>query len=204
MIVAHPDDETLWAGGMILSHPLWKWHIVTLCRAGDPDRAPRFSRALREFGATGNMADLDDGPGQIPLDEDEVRRTIRELLPSRHFDLILSHNPAGEYTRHRRHEEVARAVISLWHAGQLSAAELWTFAYEDGGRRYLPKPMEAASIYHVLPEDIWRAKYRIITETYGFPPDGFEAQTTPHAEAFWQFTSPRDAQAWLERGGVLS
>ena len=25
MIVAHPDDETLWAGGTILKHPEWHW-----------------------------------------------------------------------------------------------------------------------------------------------------------------------------------
>jgi LmbE family N-acetylglucosaminyl deacetylase len=24
IIVAHPDDETLWAGGTILNHPYWR------------------------------------------------------------------------------------------------------------------------------------------------------------------------------------
>ena len=23
VVVAHPDDETLWAGGLLLSHPEW-------------------------------------------------------------------------------------------------------------------------------------------------------------------------------------
>jgi LmbE family N-acetylglucosaminyl deacetylase len=27
VIIAHPDDETLWAGGIILSHPSWLWFI---------------------------------------------------------------------------------------------------------------------------------------------------------------------------------
>ena len=38
VIVAHPDDETLWAGGTILMHPETHWTILTLCRTSDPDR----------------------------------------------------------------------------------------------------------------------------------------------------------------------
>ena len=66
------------------------------------------------------MGDLDDGPEQKPLDENEVERAILELLPPKHFDLIISHNPAGEYTRHIRHEEAGKAVINLWNAGKIS------------------------------------------------------------------------------------
>ena len=46
VVVAHPDDETLWAGGLLLGHPEWSPFIVTLCRGQDPDRAPKFQRAL--------------------------------------------------------------------------------------------------------------------------------------------------------------
>ncbi len=201
MVVAHPDDETIWAGGTILSHPSWKWHIVTVCRASDIDRAPRFFRALHDLGVTGKMGDLDDGPEQNPLDQGELERTILELLPSRRFELVITHNPTGEYTRHRRHEEVSKAVISLWNAGRLSADELWTFAYEDGNKSYLPRPVEAAPLYGALPEPIWQRKCELITGIYGFPPDGFEARTTPRAEAFWRFTRPAEARAWLYKGG---
>ncbi len=201
VVVAHPDDETLWAGGTILSHPSWSWYIVTLCRASDPDRAPKFLRAMQNLGGVGKLGDLDDGPEQAPLGEGDVQAAILELLPSRHFDIVISHNPTGEYTRHLRHEEVSRAIISLWRARLLSTEELWLFAYEDGGKRYLPKPIASASMYQVLPESIWKEKYRIITGTYGFPPEGFEAQTTPHAEAFWRFTNSAEAKDWLEQRG---
>ena len=73
VIVAHPDDETLWAGGTILSQPAWNWFIATLCRASDGDRAPRFFQALKAFGANGKMSDLDDGPNQDPLAEEEIQ-----------------------------------------------------------------------------------------------------------------------------------
>jgi LmbE family N-acetylglucosaminyl deacetylase len=201
VIVAHPDDETLWVGGTILSHPSWNWHIAVLCRASDGDRAPKFFQAQQILGATGKMGDLDDDPEQRPLDENDVQRMIQTLLPQQHFDLIISHDPTGEYTRHIRHEETSRAVITLWQAGQLSTDELWTFAYEDGGNHYLPRPIKMAPIYNVLPEQTWRKKYRIITKTYGFGQDSFEAQTTPQAESFWQFFSAAAAQDWLHHGG---
>jgi LmbE family N-acetylglucosaminyl deacetylase len=203
VIVAHPDDETLWAGGTILSHPLWQCFIVCLCRGDDTERAPKFYNALKVFKSEGIMGDLDDGSEQKPLHGKVVEQAILDLLPLKHFDLIISHNPSGEYTRHIRHEEAGKAVIKLWQAGKISARELWTFAYEDGGREYYPRPVEKAAIYRTLTKRIWLRKYNIITETYGFEKDSFEAETTPRAESFWQFTDPYDAKKWFNNEGVL-
>jgi LmbE family N-acetylglucosaminyl deacetylase len=199
VIVAHPDDETLWVGGTILSHPSWKWFIVCLCRGSDNDRAPKFLKTLEILGAKGIMGDLDDGPEQKPLDENDMENTMLRLLPDRHFDLIISHNPNGEYTRHIRHEETGKAVIKLWHSGKISADELWTFAYEDGNKKYYPKSIEKATVCHTLTEKIWQHKYEIITEIYRFTKSSFEAETTPRTESFWQFTNPIDAQKWLKQ-----
>jgi LmbE family N-acetylglucosaminyl deacetylase len=201
VIVAHPDDETLWAGGTILKNPFWEWIIITLCRADDPDRAPRFHSVLEMFHAKGNMGYLDDGPEQNPLDENLVKTAVLQLLPDRHFDIIITHDPAGEYTRHLRHEETSRAVIDLWYDKKISAHELRTFAYEDGGKAYLPQPIKNADLFFELPKKIWHRKYQIITEIYGFNTQSFEAQTTPHAEAFWQFSSPDLARQWLKKRG---
>ncbi len=202
VIVAHPDDETLWTGGTILSHPSWNVFVMTLCRASDTNRAPKFFKALTVLRAQGKMGDLDDNPEQKPLDENEIQETILELLPKKHFDIIISHNPDGEYTKHLRHEEVSKAVIKLWNAGTISATELWTFAYEDGDKRYYPKPIETATIYHKLTKRIWLRKYSIITEIYGFEKESFEAKTTPRAEAFWKFSNSYDARQWLKNRGI--
>jgi LmbE family N-acetylglucosaminyl deacetylase len=199
VIVAHPDDETLWAGGTILTHPSWNPFIVCLCRANDADRAPRFHEALTIYKAKGAMGDVDDGPDQKPMDENQVEQAILELLPAgKLFDLIISHHPAGEYTRHRRHEETSRAVIKLWQAESISADELWTFAYEDGSKKYYPKPIKSASVFIKLKPEIVRKKYQLITETYGFAADSWEARTTPSAEAFQPFTNPLDAKQFLD------
>lgn len=197
VIVAHPDDETLWAGGTILSHPSWKCFIVCLSRQNDTDRAPKFYKALEILKSEGIMGDLDDGPEQNPLDEEEVQRVILELTPKKHFDLIISHNPSGEYTRHKRHEEVGKAVINLWHKGKISANKLWSFNYEDGNRAFYPRAVANADVFHTLTNSVWVRKYKLITEIYGFDKKSWEAETTPKAEAFCQFTNPNEAKRWL-------
>jgi len=187
VIVAHPDDETLWAGGTMLLHPESHWTIITLCRGNDPDRAPRFARAIERLNATGMMGDLDDGPEQSPLQARQVQNTIAESLPSGTFDLVITHGLWGEYTRHLRHEETGKAVFALWNEGRLTAKQVWRFAYEDGNGRYSPKAIQEADLRIRLPNEIWQEKYDIITRIYGFEPDSFEAKATPREEAFWCF-----------------
>jgi len=193
VIVAHPDDETLWAGGTILSHPNHKWFVVCLCRASDVERATRFYETLKQLKATGIMGDLDDGPNQKPLDEKVVETQILRLIPTTDYDLIMTHNSTGEYTRHLRHEEINKAVVTLWQKEKITCNELWTFAYEDGNKAYFPQAIESANIVEVLSKKIWEKKYKIITETYDFKKDSWEAETTPKTEAFWKFNSAYDA-----------
>jgi len=202
IIVAHPDDETLWAGGTIIGHPSWKCFIVCLCRQSDAERAAKFYEALKILKSDGIMGDMDDGPDQKPLNENEVQQLILELLPPVHYDLVVSHNPSGEYTRHIRHEEVSKAVINLWHSGKISAGELRTFAYEDNNKAYFPRPDRNAPVYQILTKSNWLKKYSLITETYGFEKTSWEAQTTPKAEAFWQFTDPAEAIRWIDKTGA--
>ena len=196
IMVAHPDDETLWGGGVILRHPRWRCRIWTLCRASDPDRAPKYRAVLQRLGAEGKMADLDDGPDQHPLPETDVERTIAQLAGRERYDLFITHAPWGEYTRHLRHNETSRAVTALWSQGELCARELWMFAYEDGGRAYLPRAREDADVVETLPPEVWREKYRIMHEIYGFTADSWEARATPRVEAFQRFAAPAELPYW--------
>lgn len=201
IIVAHPDDETLWAGGTILNNLSWDCFIISLCRKNDTDRAPKFDAVLKILNADGIMGDLDDGPEQKPLAEAEVENAILALLPSTHLDLIITHSINGEYTRHRRHEEIGKAVINLWHSGKLTTNELWAFAYEDGGRTYYPTPIANAPVHYKLLPEQWEMKYNIITKTYGFKKNSWEAQATPKEEAYWQFFNADHAHKWLVNEG---
>lgn len=199
MLVAHPDDETLWAGGTLLMQASWSTFVVSACRASDADRAPKFARVLAGLNARGSMADLDDGPEQLPLADDSVEGALLEALPASHYDRILTHSPLGEYTRHLRHEEVARAVLRLWERGKLSASELWLFAYEDGAGQYLPRAILAADRVTELPSEVWARKRQLVVEGYGFAEASWEARVTPRNEAFFCLSSPSEAAGWLRR-----
>jgi LmbE family N-acetylglucosaminyl deacetylase len=185
VIVAHPDDETLWAGGTLLMHPDSCWTIVALTHKGDPDRASRFHKAMESYVAKGILGDLDDGPEQKPLRTVDVEDAIMDLLPSHRYDLILTHSLWGEYTRNRRHEEVAKAVMALRDSQRISTGDLWMFAYEDDGGKHLPRPAASSDICIRLPQDTWQRKYEVLTHVYGYAPDSFEARTTPKEETFW-------------------
>jgi LmbE family N-acetylglucosaminyl deacetylase len=202
VIVAHPDDETLWMGGTMLMHSEWTFEVYTLCRASDPDRAPKFYRAISVYGASGRMADLDDGSSQQPLSDGDVQKTILEFLERRQFDRIITHGLRGEYTRHLRHEEVSRAVVSLWVEGKIHSDALWFFAYTDGDGEFLPRAATDSHLIFRLPEAVWKEKYRVITDVYGFAPESWEARTTPKIEAFRCFDSPSQLKKWIKYEGI--
>jgi LmbE family N-acetylglucosaminyl deacetylase len=202
VVVAHPDDEILWCGGLILEHRNWDWKVVTLCRSSDPDRAPRFRSAMEFLNARGVMGDLDDGPRQEPLPLALIGNAVETLLPNVRYDLLLTHGPQGEYTRHRRHEECCRAVLALWEAGRIRADALWLFAYDDSCGAQLPHPRGDADRRNALSEPTWREKHPAMTKIYGFTPDSWEARTTPRVEAFACFSRPAEAAEYVAANTV--
>lgn len=199
IIVAHPDDEILWAGGIILNNPQWNFFINSLCRKNDENRSSKFYKVLKILNAQGIMGNLDDEPEQKPLNTLEVEQKILDSLPNKHFDLIITHSPFGEYTKHLRHEEVGKAVIMLWNKGKIATNKLWVFAYEDGNKKYFPKAIENTPYFETLKKEIWIKKYNLITDTYGFEKNSWEAKTTPKAEAFWVFNNQNDAIKFLNK-----
>ncbi len=197
-IVAHPDDETLWAGGTIMSHPSWKCFIVSVFKGKFPESSTNFYKALKSLKAEGVIGNLDDENGMKQTDVKKIKQEILKLLPHKHFDMILSHNPSGEFRKNPDNEEaVGRAVIKLWNSGKIAADQLWNFAYEAGCSEYYPEAVNPASFYQLLKKEIWLKKYKIITETYGFNKKSWEAETTPRAEAFWKTANFSDARKWL-------
>ena len=191
VVVAHPAEETLWAGGTILLHPESKWTVVAVSGKNGPVTAERFDRAMDALGASGLRGEVPDTTDHSFRAARQLQKAILDLLPVARFDLVITHGPWEEYTRHRNHEDVGKAVFALWENDMLLTRQVWRFAYEDGGGKYLPRFVPDADQLRWLPEQTWKRKYEILTDIYGYSPDSFEAKTTPRQESFWCFVRQR-------------
>ena len=187
IIVSHPDEETLWAGGTILSHPLWNCFVVCLSKANDPELAPRFYNALKVLKAEGVMGNLDEIADYKSINEKELERSIVQLLPNTRFDLIITHNSVGENPNNQQHEAVNKTVIKLWEDGIIAADELWTFANGEENMEHYTKPIEEPEVQQELSKHIWSRKYNIITRIFGYNEKSWQARTTPSTETFWKY-----------------
>lgn len=130
VIVAHPDDEIIWIGGMLIRNSLfkrnWDLTIISLCRKDDKDRAPKFFKVCEILNARGFISDLEDEKlNEVSLSE--IINRINEFS-EKDYDYILTHGENGEYG-HIRHMETHRAVKQMLNNGLINSKKIFFFAY---------------------------------------------------------------------------
>ena len=184
IIVAHPDDEIIWAGGFVLQHQDYNWNVLALCRANDPDREPKFQRVCDLISADGTISDLDDSSPWQQIDpHSEIGGRVLEHFGNREWDLVLTHGPNGEYG-HERHRQTHQAVAALVEGGELRTERLWTFAYEAASPAGDCHPAPWADFTVDLSPEEFAEKKHIVRDEYGYPEDGFEVRACISPEAF--------------------
>lgn len=187
VVVAHPGDETLWAGGTIMMYPEIEWTVLALFGQEDPKRISKFHKAVSRLGAKGIMGHLDEGPENALIDMYELQFAILELLPVNSYDLIVTHGSEAEFIKHRRYEETGQAVASMFKNGMLTADHLWRFAYEEGIGKNLIDPSADADQSFKVSRKVWKCKKNIMARGYGFNDDSLTTKAVPQKEAYGLF-----------------
>jgi LmbE family N-acetylglucosaminyl deacetylase len=104
VVVAHPDDETLWCGGLMIRYP-GDWTVICCSTPKrDPIRAQKFHAACIELGAAKSTIYWRTETRNEPLLD--LDAAIGDLS---RFDLVVTHNKEGEYG-HPHHKQVHQYV----------------------------------------------------------------------------------------------
>jgi len=181
VIVAHPDDETIWMGGTLLRNcKKWNLTIISLCRRDDKDRAPKFARVCKIYNAKSFMSDLEDEELK-DIETSEVKERIPRAIRSRSWDTIYTHGKNGEYG-HKRHIVVHNAVEEMIKDKTLKAKKIFFFAYHSNGRFAYPNA-RADKFINLRDVELVRKK-DVIKNVYGFDGKSFEVICARKTESF--------------------
>ena len=179
IIVAHPDDETIWMGGTILKAKIDKT-IISLCRATDLNRAPKFKKVCKILNTRSFMSDLEDDKLN-EIKTDEVIKRIKQFIKDEEYDFLFTHNSNGEYG-HIRHKDVHNAVLKMLKDKTLKAKKVFFFSYYPKDKDCFPNLKSDKLIY--LSDILIKEKKRLIHKVYGFDEGSFEEKCSRDIESF--------------------
>ena len=163
LIVAHPDDETIFCGGTMLTYPAWKWTIVCMTHAESSPRHRHFWNAMNRFEELGVNIDnhfmlgQEDHPNRKLTQEEEA--TWRSALKSCNLssDLVFTHNTLGEFG-HEHHKYLNTLVHELF-------PNPWEFIC-PGAKNVNPQPGKKSMKEVPLSDDVLRKKLEVFRDCY--------------------------------------
>jgi len=131
MIVAHPDDESLWGGAHLLRDD---YLVVCLTNKSNEVRNKEFSKAMEYSKDKYIMLDYPDKiyNKRSNWDENiekEIVKDVKTLLEYKNWDLVVTHNKNGEYG-HQHHKSTHKFVTkALEEENQLDKVKYFGQVY---------------------------------------------------------------------------
>lgn len=161
LVVAHPDDESLWFAGLLVAVP-GDWTVIccSIPRT-DPIRAWKFFDACEVLGVKARLLPFTEGAPPSPL------ANLAEIDLGG-FDEIVTHGNVGEYG-HPHHLQVNRHISERWGHKLVKGC----YGKAPGSKRVvlnehqLGLKMAAIRCYnHTSPSD-GKPKWQALLERYG-------------------------------------
>ena len=134
MIVAHPDDETIWGGAELLKD---NYLVVCITCGSQKTRVNEFEKVMK---LSNNKYLMLGYPDKKNNKRDDWRdyyfqicHALRKIINYKDWDLIITHNPDGEYG-HEHHKMTSKIVTNILK----NKDKLYYF-----GKYYEPSKMKA-------------------------------------------------------------
>lgn len=138
IVVAHPDDETIFFGGLIQTYRRRPWKIICVTDGNADGQGERrrldFLNACKKLGAT--EAEMWDFPDQYDQRLDFDRLT--ERLKAESAVEVFTHGILGEYG-HPHHQDVCLGV----HRAFSKSRTVWAVAYNCFAEKVIQVPRKA-------------------------------------------------------------
>lgn len=161
LVVAHPDDESLFFGGLLAAEP-GDWTIIccSIPRT-DPIRAWKFFDACAVLGASPRLLPFIEAGPKEPLQN-------AEMIDLSSFEQIVTHNMVGEYG-HPHHVQLNRLLTARYGEKVVTGG----YGKGPGARRIalshsqIETKMTALRCYdHTSPSDN-KPKWQALIDRYG-------------------------------------
>lgn len=152
VVVAHPDDETIFFGGLIAEKSKSNDVIVVCCTDGNSkglgkQRQEEFRKACETLGATEAHVLAFEDLFDRRLDVTKIQDQLQQFSA----DEVFTHGPLGEYG-HMHHQDVSYAVHRYFHAKKTPVYGIAYQAFPD--------------VHVLLEKEMFRRKSELMTKTY--------------------------------------
>lgn len=120
MVVAHPDDETIWGGDHLLNG---KYVVVCITNGNNSKRRAEFASVMKQTGSVGLILTYPDKTAGKRDNWDSCREQIQKdidtIVKQKNWSVIATHNLNGEYG-HIHHQMTSAITTSSAEKAELT------------------------------------------------------------------------------------
>ena len=161
MVVAHPDDETLWGGMHLLKD---RYLVICLTNADTrkygKTRAMEFKKVMKKTGNTGIILNYPDYNEHRKVDHwsryaKKIQKDLMTVFAYKNWTEVATHNPNGEYG-HIHHRLTSSLTTKAFRKAKMTGTTLKYFGKYHGknykgstswSKKYIRKKKAILKIY---------------------------------------------------------